>query len=101
MFSDHLVGNEDVADKEHAPRGKQGISRYRHLRRYRVCVLLVLALFGLYLLAAGPGVDNGHVLTAQQAAPAHTSIQPAQPSARGAPLTIRMGAGTSSSERPG
>jgi hypothetical protein len=101
MFSDHLVGNEDVADKEHAPRGRQRISRYRHLRRYRVCVLLVLALFGLHLLAAGPGVDNGHALTAQQAAPAHASIQAAQASTSRAPLSGGMGAGTSSSERTG
>ena len=44
MFRDHLVGDEDVADKEYAPSREQRISPYHHLRRYRVCVLLMLAI---------------------------------------------------------
>src|SRR5437016_954974 len=99
MLRDHLVGNEDVVDEEEAPRRKQHISPYRHLRRHRICVLLVLVLFGLHLLAVGPGTNNDNALTTQQAAPAHASIQSAQTSAQKAPLPVGMGAGTSFSER--
>ena len=97
MLRDHLVGDEDVADKQYVFRRKQHTSASRHLRRYRVCVLLVL--FGLHLLATRPGAGNSHTLTAQQAAPAHMSIQTAQASASRAPLSVGMGAGASTSER--
>src|SRR6266536_6343302 len=99
MLRDHLVGDEDVADKQYVFRRKQHISASRHLRRYRVCVLLVLVLFGLHLLATRPGAGNSSPLTAQQAASAHASIQTAQTSASGAPLSVGMGVGVSSNER--
>ena len=101
MLRNHLVGHEDVADREQASRRKQHISSYPYLRRYRICVLLVLALFGLHLLAVGSGTSNSHALTAQQAARVHASIQMAQASASGAPVSVGMGAGASSSERTG
>ncbi len=101
MLRDHLVGDEDVSNDEQASRRKQHISPYRHLRRYWICILLVLALFGLHLLAAAPGSGNSHAVTVKQAAPAHASIQTARTSAQSDPLTIGMGAGTSSSERMG
>ena len=101
MFSDDLVGDEDVADREHATRSEQRVSPYRHLRRYRVCVLLVLAIFGLHLLADGPGVNNGYALKAQQAFPGRASIQAAQTSASRASVSAGLGAGISASERTG
>jgi len=61
----------------------------------------VLALFGLHLLAFGPDVSKSHAVTAQQVAPAHASIQTAQASASRAPLSVGMGAGTSTSVRTG
>ena len=63
MLRDHLVDNEDVADEEYAPRPKQRITPYHHIRRYRIGVLLVLALFGLHLLAVGPGTSNSRAIT--------------------------------------
>ena len=101
MLRDHLVTDEDVVDNQHAPSPVQRISSYCHIRRYRICLLLVLALFGLHLLAAGPGVGNSHAVTAQQAAPAHASNQTPQDSGSRAPMSVGMGAGTSSSERTG
>src|SRR5690349_3679445 len=92
MPSGHFDLDSYVASKWHKP------SRLV-LRRTRLCILLVLALFGLHLLAVGPGAGNGNALTAQQAAPALASVQMAQESARRASLTTGMGAGTSSSER--
>src|SRR5579863_10426130 len=101
MLRDHLVGNEAVADEEQAPGSKQRIPPYRHLRRYRVCLLLVLALFGFHLLAVGSGASNDKALVAQQAAPAHASIQTAQASASRTPVSVGMGAGAFSSEKTG
>jgi hypothetical protein len=101
MLRDHFFGNEDVTDREYVFRSEQRISPYRHLRRYRTCVLLVLAIFGLHLLAAGPDAGNGHAITVQQAASAHASIQTAKTNAQGDPLEIGMGAGTSSIVRTG
>jgi hypothetical protein len=99
MSSKYPIGDENVADKEHASSRERRLSPYHHLRGYRVCILLVLVLFGLHLLAAGSGTGNGHALTAQQAVPAHASIQSSQMSAQRASLTTGMGVGTSSGER--
>src|SRR5260370_10147129 len=101
MFPDPIVRESDVADENLALRRERRITPYRHLCRYRVCALLVLALFGLHLLAAGSGVGKGDPLTAQQAAPGHASIQTAQASEHRTSLAVGMGAGASSSERTG
>src|SRR5258708_37725619 len=99
MFADHIVRESAVADENLGLRRERRISPYRHIRRYRVCALLVMALFGLHLLAAGSGAGEGDPLTAQQAGPGHASIQTAQASEHRTPLAVGMGAGASSSER--
>src|SRR5260221_4994698 len=101
MFPDPIVRESAVADENLALRSERQISPYHHLRRYRFCALLVLALFGLHLLAAGSGAGKGDPLTAQQAAPSHAPIQTAQASEHRTPLAVGMGAGASSSERTG
>src|SRR5260221_1879636 len=101
MFPDPIVRESAVADENLALRSERQISPYHHLRRYRVCALLVLALFGLHLLAAGSGVGKGDPLTAQQAAPGHASIQTAQASEHRTALAVGMGAGASSIDRMG
>jgi len=101
MVPGHLVHEQSITDEHLALRGERRIPFYRHLRRYRLCALLVLALFGLHLLAAGSGAGKGDPLTAQQAAPGHASIQTAQASEHRTPLAVGMGAGASSSEKTG
>jgi hypothetical protein len=101
MVPDHLICEGDVVDKEHDPRRNRHTTPYCHMRRYRVLVLLLLALFGLHLLAPGSDASNSHSLTAQQAAAAHTPNQTAQASASMAPVSVGMGAGTSASGRTG
>src|SRR5258708_36504966 len=101
MFPDHIVRESDAADENLALRRERRISPYRHLCRYRVCALLVLALFGLHLLAAGSSAGKGDPLMAQQAASGHVSIQMAQASEHRTPLAVGMGAGASSTERTG
>src|SRR5258706_8584502 len=96
MVPDRIVRESAVADENLALRRERRISPYRHLRRYRVCALLVLALFGLHLLAGVSGVDEGDPLTAQQAAPGHASIQTAQASEHRTPLAVGMVAVASS-----
>jgi hypothetical protein len=101
MVPDHLVREHSITDKQGAFRREQRIPPHYRLRSYRVCLLLVLALFGLHLLAAGSGVGKGDPLTAQRAAPGHATIQTAQASELGTLLAVGMGAGASSSERTG
>jgi hypothetical protein len=95
MVPDHLVHEQSITDEHLVLRGERRIPYYRHLRRYRICLLLALALLGLHLLATAPGAGNNHALTAQRAVPAHTSIQTAQGSASETPLSVGMGAGIS------
>src|SRR5260370_10869197 len=99
MFPDPIVRESDVADENLALRRERRITPYRHLCSYRVCALLVLALFGLHLLAAGSAVSKGDPLTAQQAAPGHAPIQTTQASLHRTTLVVSMGAGTPSIER--
>ncbi len=101
MLSDQLVDAEDVADKDHAAGRKPRLSRYHRLRGYRVCLLLVLALFGLFLFAAAPGAGNGHALVAQQAISARTSMPMAHNGDPKMPVSVGMGVGISSSARTG
>jgi hypothetical protein len=101
MVPDHLDRERDSADEQRALRRERCIPPHRHLRKYRICGLLVLVLFGLHLLATGSGAGTGDPLTAQQAAPDHASIQTAQASEHRKPLAVGMGAGASSNERMG
>ena len=101
MVPDHLVHEQSITDEHLVLRGERRIPYYRHLCRYRICLFLALALFGLHLLAVGPGASNSHAVTAQQAVPAHMSIQAAQADAHKAPLAVGLGAGASSSEKAG
>ena len=97
MFRDHLVENEGIAEKEHAPSHEQHIFPYSHLRKYRVCFLLVLALFGLYLLATGSA--TGHGLTTQPTPAARSSVHAHLAVGPVAPLASGRGAGASSGVR--
>ena len=95
MSPDHFIHERDITDEQHAPKRNQKSST-RHLpRRYRICVALVLALFGLHLLAAGSGAGFGESLSGQQTAFGHTSLV-AGPSM---PLEIGRGAGAISGVR--
>jgi hypothetical protein len=95
MSPDHFIHERDITDEQHAPKRNQKSST-RHLpRRYRICVVLVLALFGLHLLAAGSGAGFGESLSGQQTAFGHTSLV-AGPSM---PLEIGRGAGAISGVR--
>jgi len=99
MFPDPIVRESAVADENLALRRERRISPYRHLRRYRVCALLVLALFGLHLLAAGSGAGKGVTLSVQQDSPGHTTVQTNLAARPGMTPAVGMGAGASSSEK--
>jgi hypothetical protein len=94
MFPDHYTYESDVADEQHVPGRFQRSSSRRFPRRYRICVLLVMTLFGLHLLAATPGAVKGNTLPAQRAAPGYTSLV-AEPSTLPA---IGLGAGAALGE---
>jgi hypothetical protein len=101
MFPDQFVRKSGVADEQQPSRSDQQTSSRRHLRRYRVCILLILTLFGLHLLAAGSGVGKGVTLSAQLASPGHASVQMSRDGKSDALPSVGMGAGASSSERMG
>lgn len=101
MFPGRFVRDSDVAEEDLAPRREQRTSPRRLLRRSRVCLLLVLTLFGLHLLAAGSGAGNGTILSIQHASPGHASVQTSLAARPGITLAVGMGAGASSNERMG
>jgi hypothetical protein len=90
----HCSGERFMAEDSHA-----GDNQPTTLRRvtwpYRMCVLLVLVLFGLHLLAAGSGAGSGANLTGQQS----TSDQTRLVSGRGITLQVGLGDGAASNER--
>src|SRR6266487_3675838 len=92
MYPDHVLQESDVADVQHVPERDHRTSPRRYPRRYRICVLLVLTLFGLHLLAAGSGAGTGESLSVQRA----TSGQVGLVVETGLPLEVGMGAGSTS-----
>ena len=101
MCSHHFIRERDVAVEQHAPERDQGISQRRLPQRSRVCVLLVLALFGLYVLATGPGAGKGATLSPQPASPGPSSVQAGRAPQPGAHPTFGLGAGAASGEKTG
>ena len=93
MFPDQFIHEREIVDEQYTPGRYQRTSPRRSPRRYRICVLLVLMLFGLHLLAAGSGVGTGNTLSAQRAAPSRASVHRSALPAGG------MGAGAASGER--
>ena len=74
MYPDHVLQESDVADVQHMPERDQRMSPRRFPRHYRICVLLVLTLFGLHLLAAGSGAGSGESLSRQRIASSQTGL---------------------------
>lgn len=101
MFPDQFVRKSGVADEQHPSRGDQQTSSRRLLWRSRVCILLVLTLFGLHLLAAGSGAGKGTILSTQHASPGHAPVQTSLAARPGMTPAVGMGVGASSSERMG
>ena len=92
MYPDHFMGGRALTEEQYAPGRNQRSLPRRFPRCYRICVLLVLALFGLHLLAAGSGSGSGESLPVQYTASGHTAIV----SRNGTPLQVGMGAGAAS-----
>ena len=92
MYPDHFTGERALAEAQHAPERNQRSLPRRLPRRYQICVLFVLMLFGLHLLAAGSGAGSGGNLPVQYTASGHTAIV----SRNGTPLQVGLGAGAAS-----
>ncbi len=101
MYPDHFIHERDVNNKQHTFRRGQQMSSRRILRSSRICGLLVLALFGLYLLATGAGVGKGDTLSRQQTSPGHITVQASLATGSDALPAHGMGAGAASGERTG
>jgi hypothetical protein len=74
MYPDHLMQESDVADVHYVPERDQRTSPRRFPRRYRICILLVLTLFGLHLLAAGSSAGSGERPSMQRTAFGQTGL---------------------------
>ena len=92
MYPDQVLQESDVADVQHMPERDQRTSPRRFPRHYRICILLVLTLFGLHLLAAGSGAGSGEHFSGQKTASGHTGSV----SRNGTPLQVGLGAGATS-----
>ena len=66
MYPDHFSDERVMAEDPHAPKRQRRTSLHRFPWCYRICVLLILTLFGLHLLAAGSGAGSGESLSEQQ-----------------------------------
>ncbi len=89
MYPDHDLQESGVADVHHVPQRDQRTIQRLFPRRYRICMLLVLMLFGLHLLVAGSGAGSGEHFSGQQTAFGHTGSV----SRNGTPLQVGLGAG--------
>ncbi len=74
MYPDHFIRDYEVPDEQHVPGRDQRIFSHRFPRRYQICVLLVLTLFGLHLLAATPGAGKGDTLSAHSDVSGHALV---------------------------
>src|SRR5260370_33486605 len=74
MYPDHVLQESDVADVHCVPERDQRYSLRRFPRRYRVCVLLVLTLFGLHLLGAGSGAAKGNTFSIERVVSGRASV---------------------------
>ena len=89
MYPEHFTDERAMADDPYASERNRRTSPRRLPWYYRVCMLLVLTLFGLHLLAAGSGAGSGESLSGQQTASGHTGLV----AGSGLPLEVGLGAG--------
>ena len=99
MYPDHFIDERDVANKQHTPRRGQQMSSRRILPRSLGFILLVLALFGLYLLATSSGAGKEDTLSQPHASPGYVSIQASFAAGTAPSPALGMGAGAASGER--
>ena len=72
MYREHFSGERVMAEDPHTPKRNRRISSHRPSWYYRICMLLILTLFGLHLLSAGSVAGSGESLSVQQIASGHT-----------------------------
>jgi hypothetical protein len=99
MYPDHFIRDDEDPNVQHVPERDQRYSLRRFPRRYRICVLLILTLFGLHLLATGSGANKVETLSAQQISPGHSSIHSSLVAGPNALPVVGMGAGATSGGR--
>ena len=92
MYPEHFSGERIMAKDPHVPKRNRRTSSHRLPWCYRVCMLLILTLFGLHLLAAGSGAGSGESLSGQQSASGHAGLV----FGNGFPLEVGLGAGATS-----
>jgi len=92
MYPEHFTDERSMSENLHAPKRNRHASPRRLPWCYRVCMLILLTLFGLHLFAAGSGAGSGEHVSGKQTAFGDTGIV----SRNGAPLQVGSGAGAAS-----
>ena len=95
MYPEHFTDERSMSEDLHAPKHNRHASPRRLPWCYRICILLVLTLFGLHLLAAGSGAGSGENLSVQRTASGQTGLVVGS----GLPHEVGLGAGASSDGR--
>jgi hypothetical protein len=95
MHSEQITDEQVRAEEQHTPKrtGKMFLQRFPLC--LRICLLLVLMLFGLHLLTTGPGAGSGEYHVRQQTPSGQTGLV----SGHGFPLQVGLGAGATSGGR--
>ena len=89
MYPEHFTDERRMSEDQHAPKRNRHASPRRLPWCYRICMLILLTLFGLHLLAAGSGTGPGEHFSGQQTASGHIGSV----SRNGNPLQVGLGAG--------
>jgi hypothetical protein len=93
MYPAYAAGERAIAEERYTPGHNRRTSPRRLPRCYGVFFLLVLVLFGLHLLAAGPGTGSGEHHSGQQTSSGHMGLV----SGNGFSLQVGQGAGATTS----
>ncbi len=92
MYAEQITDEQARAEEQRAPKRTEKVSSKRFPLCVRICLLLVLLLFGLHLLSVGPDAGSSGYLSELQSA----SVQAGRVSEQSVPLQVGLGAGATS-----
>jgi hypothetical protein len=92
MHAEQIIDEQARAEEQQTPKRTEKMYLQRFPLCIRICLLLVLMLFGLHLLTTGPGAGSGAYHGRQQT----PSGQTGHVGSTGIPLQVGLGAGATS-----
>ena len=92
MYAEQITDEQARVEEQRTPKRTETKCLQRLPLCVRICLLLLLMIFGLYLLATGSTMGSGASLTGHESASSQTSLV----SGHGFPLPVGLGAGATS-----